>query len=214
MRARLWHRLAGSDGVGKPTAPLGEFFHPLPLVALVLLGVNDHFFKGSGLLPGWLTGKLSDFAGLAFFPLLLTAGADTLVWLVTKRVDFSLRRWKLAVAIAATGLAFAALKIVPGAAGALDGVLGGHTVADPTDLVALGALAAAWWVGRREIERVPLGRLQVIRESGIRDVAAVTRALADVPAPALAAAYAHWLADERDGEARSRAEAELEVLRA
>ena len=43
-------------------------------------------------------------------------------------------------------------------------------VSDPTDLVALPALAVAWWVGRREIARVPLGRLEVLerrwRESG------------------------------------------------
>jgi hypothetical protein len=209
MRARLWHRLAGEDGIGKPTAPLGEFFHPLPLVCLVLLGVNDHFLKGSGVLPGWLTGKLSDFAGLAFFPLLLTAGADTMVWLVTKRVDFTLRRWKLWLAIAATGIAFAALKLVPGAARALDSVLGGWTVADPTDLVALTALGLSAWVGHREIARVPLGRLELIRRSGVDP----TRALADVPAPALAAAYAAWLADETDARARERATAELSRLR-
>ncbi|WNG39655.1 hypothetical protein F0U61_42760 [Archangium violaceum] len=35
---------------------------------MVLLGVNDHVFKLH--CPSWWTGKLSDVAGLAFFPLL------------------------------------------------------------------------------------------------------------------------------------------------
>ena len=34
------------------------------MVSLGVLVANDHFLKGSGLLPGWLTGKLSDLAGL------------------------------------------------------------------------------------------------------------------------------------------------------
>ena len=50
-----------------------DLCHPLPIAAVLVLTLNDHVLKGSGLLPGWLTGKLSDFAGLFFFPLLLAA---------------------------------------------------------------------------------------------------------------------------------------------
>ena len=39
------------------------------LPCLLLLALNDHFLKGC--YPGWLTGKLSDFAGLLIFPLFL-----------------------------------------------------------------------------------------------------------------------------------------------
>jgi hypothetical protein len=35
--------------------------------------VNDHFLKGSGLLPGLVTGKISDFAFLFFAPIVLAA---------------------------------------------------------------------------------------------------------------------------------------------
>ena len=178
---RLWRRLAGQDGPGRTSPPLGEFFHPLPLAALVVLGLNDHLFKGAGWLPGWLTGKLSDFAGLLFFPLLLTAGGDTLWWLL-RRGDWSLRRWKLALAIAVTAAGFAALKLSPAAAAAMDGVLGGMTVADPTDLLALASLGVAWWVGRAEIARVPLGRLELITRRGPRTAEAVAADLADVAA--------------------------------
>lgn len=38
--------------------------HPGFWSALGVLVVNDHWLKGAGVLPGWLTGKLSDFAGL------------------------------------------------------------------------------------------------------------------------------------------------------
>ena len=31
--------------------------HPLPLAAILVTAANDHLLKGSGLLPGWLTGK-------------------------------------------------------------------------------------------------------------------------------------------------------------
>lgn len=39
------------------------------LPSLLVLALNDHFFKDG--CPGWLTGKLSDFAGLLIFPLFL-----------------------------------------------------------------------------------------------------------------------------------------------
>ena len=37
--------------------------HPLWVAALVLLVVNDHLLKGAGLVPGVVTGKLSDTQG-------------------------------------------------------------------------------------------------------------------------------------------------------
>src|SRR3990170_5839611 len=50
---------------------LSALGHPLTLACIGLLLVNDHFLKR--LYPSTLTGKLSDFAGLFFFPFLLTA---------------------------------------------------------------------------------------------------------------------------------------------
>ena len=40
--------------------------HPVALAAIAVLVVNDHVLKSA--YPGWLTGKLSDIAGLVFFP--------------------------------------------------------------------------------------------------------------------------------------------------
>ena len=47
------------------------FIHPVPLSAVILLAFNDHYLKRHH--PFFLTGKLSDFAGIFFFPLFLCA---------------------------------------------------------------------------------------------------------------------------------------------
>jgi hypothetical protein len=59
-----------SGQVGPLFTSLRALSHPYSVAAAVTLAVNDHILKG--LAPGWLTGKLSDFAGLFFFPYLLT----------------------------------------------------------------------------------------------------------------------------------------------
>jgi hypothetical protein len=51
-------------------SPLG---HPAWWGALALLLVNDNLLKGRHVVPGWLTGKLSDFAFLIVAPVLLAA---------------------------------------------------------------------------------------------------------------------------------------------
>jgi len=70
-------------------------------LALVLFVLNDHVLKGSGILPGSVTGKLSDFAFAFFAPL---------VWAYILRP-----RSKVALALSFTPplLAFAALNMSP-----------------------------------------------------------------------------------------------------
>lgn len=129
----------------QPRAPRPELFAPVvfarpwPLAALLLLVVNDHVLKGAGALPGWLTGKLSDFAGLFFFPVLLAYLGGRL----------SSRRQRVAqISVVCTGLVFALLKLSPGAA-AMASRLWGVVVCDPSDLLALPALLAAYLYLRR-----------------------------------------------------------------
>ncbi len=55
------------DGDLERCDPRAAFHEPLWWGALAVLVANDHALKGSGLVPGALTGKLSDFAGLAFW---------------------------------------------------------------------------------------------------------------------------------------------------
>jgi hypothetical protein len=213
--------LAGRDGAGKTALPLGEFLHPLPLVALVVLAVNDHYLKHAGILPRWVTGKLSDFGGLLFFPLLLTALGDTLAYFVARvtgaKWDYSLRRWKVVAACVATAAVFAPLELSAAYGRFYTETLGrigfpSETYADLTDLLALLMIPVAGWLGWQEIRRVPLGRIE-----SARDVDDVRQLNASDPrraaaAEQLAAALPRWRAS---GSAADAAEvnAALAVLR-
>src|SRR5262245_10861531 len=115
-----------------------DLSQPLPLAAVLVLAVNDHFFKGSGLLPGWLTGKLSDVAGLFFFPLLLVALARGAARLV--RRDIEDRSALAMAAVLATGAVFAAVKLYAPFNAWVAGVWG-VMVMDVTDLFTLPVLA-------------------------------------------------------------------------
>ncbi|MFO0591141.1 MAG: hypothetical protein U0441_26585 [Polyangiaceae bacterium] len=116
---------------------LGVLRHPLFLLALVTLVVNDHWLKGARILPGVVTGKLSDFAGLVVAPVLLATllGART-----------NARR---AAAFGLVAAPFAAIKLSAGAAQLLVSAAGLAGLrlriwTDPTDLAALVSLWPAW----------------------------------------------------------------------
>ncbi|MEU4324189.1 hypothetical protein [Nonomuraea dietziae] len=116
--------------------------HPVTLVSVIVLLVNDHLLKQAW--PGFVTGKLSDVAGLLVAPPLLAL-------LLRRRAD--------AAAVLLTGALFAAVKTTETGAEAASQawtLVAGHSrvLADPTDLLALPALALAWWV-RRHAHEVP-----------------------------------------------------------
>lgn len=112
-----------------------DLCHPLPLAAVGVLAVNDHLLKGSGLLPGWLTGKLSDFAGLFFFPLLLAAMARGAARLAG-RGDLANRRALAAATGTSTAVVFTLLKLSAPFNAWVTGVWGVNSM-DVTDLLAL-----------------------------------------------------------------------------
>ena len=101
--------------------------HPVTVAAVVVLLVNDHVLKAA--YPGWVTGKLSDVAGLVVLPPVLSV--------------LGLRRLP---SVAVTGLGFTVVKVFPGIALLLSSWWG-VVRADPTDLVALPALGLALWIG-------------------------------------------------------------------
>jgi hypothetical protein len=117
--------------------------HPIALGSIAVLLVNDHYLKLHH--PSWLTGKLSDAAGLVFFPLLLA----------------TLLRVRVTWAAAATAFVFALVKTVPVATDAYRHALGVcqlaiggdgspvDAVTDPTDLLALPVILLAVAVARR-----------------------------------------------------------------
>ncbi len=207
---RAWRALAGADETGRPGLPWAEALAPLPLAALVVVVVNDWLLKPAiGAELGWLTGKLSDVAGVIAAPLVATAGLDLVAWVGARlglRLDPTLRRWKLGLAIAVTAAGVCAVKLSRvGADAIVDGLRGlgvdGRIVVDPTDLLALPFLALAWWQGRRAIARGSYGRLAWVAARHRRGVA-TPRPFADAIAcgadPAtvgeLEAAVARWLA--------------------
>jgi hypothetical protein len=111
------------------------------IAALALLALNDHVLKQGGALPGWLTGKLSDFAGLYVAPALLATVLRT-------------RSWRaLALCHLAVGAGFAAINLDPSCAAwcvrALARVgIHWRIVADAGDLIALPSVLASYhWLG-------------------------------------------------------------------
>lgn len=119
----------------------------MPLGAAAVLFVNDHALKGAGLLPGWLTGKLSDVAGLFVFPIFMVACLRWASAVIGREMG---RDRALAWGAAGlTGALFAGVKLWPEMNGWVGAVLGPMSM-DPWDLVALAALVpAGWWMSRR-----------------------------------------------------------------
>jgi len=128
--------------------------HPVALAAIAVLVINDHVLKDA--CPSWLTGKLSDVAGLVFFPLLAAALLARLV-----RID---RDRLVTACVIATGIGFSAIKLWEPATVVCTHVLGllqlspgpVEIVRDPTDLLALPALGLAAWIGLRHRTRADL----------------------------------------------------------
>ena len=83
--------------MGDVRTSLRALAHPGSVLALVVLVLNDHVLKQAW--PGWVTGKLSDVAGLVVAPLLLAA------LLAIVRVPRP-----MPVALAATGVGFVLCK--------------------------------------------------------------------------------------------------------
>ncbi|MBX3155973.1 MAG: hypothetical protein KF773_08235 [Deltaproteobacteria bacterium] len=189
--------LRGTDRAERPALPVGEALHPVTLAAIALLVVNDWWLKPH-FGPSAVTGKLSDLGGLAFAPVVLSAAIGLVLHAAAAlgaRVDPSLSRRRLLACIAATGAGFAAIKLSPAAAGwliAATELFGRHAeiYLDRTDLLCLPALAVAWWIGRDELRRIPLGRPAAIHR--LRRPAST--ALADLPGDTedLAAAIDAW----------------------
>lgn len=96
--------------------------------AVAVLAVNDHLLKA--VWPGLVTGKLSDFSGVVVVAIALSV--------FTGRT----------AGVGLTAVGFVALKAIPGVNVLVAPLLGGVTMTDPTDLVALVVLAPTFgWLG-------------------------------------------------------------------
>lgn len=142
------------------TTRASYLLHPLTLLGLALWMVNDHVLKAA--YPCWWTGKLSDVASLAVFPLVPYAAAD--LWRAHRGLPPP-RHATLLCWIVATGLVMVTIKTLPLAADGYRWGLGAaqwpivalrawswvavHPVRlteDPTDLLTLPALIVPWLV--------------------------------------------------------------------
>ena len=144
----------------------GGLTHPLAIGSVLLLLLNDHVLKHAH--PSWWTGKLSDVAGLVFFPLLLEAIVE-LALAATHRYKHPSRMLNI-VTIVITAIGFswvkttasghAAYALVGGVARwpfeAISAWISGSSapplarargVIDASDLLALFALLGALHVG-------------------------------------------------------------------
>ncbi len=156
----------------RPSLPGDGLLHPVALAALAVLILNDHWWKRAH--PSAITGKLSDVAGLIFFPILLEALAEIGWWCLRRRG--ALPRHVLLSATLATAIVFTLAKTWPpmnGAVKYVDALLRWppraivaaldhrpspplvrpSMVLDATDLFALPALAMSFLVGRARHQR-------------------------------------------------------------
>ena len=129
---------------------MAYFIHPLPLCAVAILILNDQYLKY--LFPGLVAGKLSDFAGLFFAPLFLSA----LFSLISNRGRFveQLSRTQLLVSMIFVDLVFIFLKLSPGFLQAYTTVHGWlgikiKVVQDTWDLLALVMNFATYWFAKK-----------------------------------------------------------------
>lgn len=111
------------------------------LVALVILVLNDLVLKWA--VGGWVTGKLSDFAGLFVFPLFWTAVFPQHRFLIHCATAAVFVWWKLPISEPFIDL-WNASPMFPV----------GRTV-DATDLVALSAVAGAYWFSTVPRSQIP-----------------------------------------------------------
>lgn len=147
----------------RPGDRLEALLHPAPLLMLLLLVLNDHVLKVHA--PGWLSGKLSDVAGLALLPFVLLALADLAAMASPRilppgrRVAFGIALLTIAAftVIQATDLGADAFRWGLGAAQWPFRALGPLALGEPipplspvlltpdlSDLVALPAACVAW----------------------------------------------------------------------
>lgn len=168
--------MRGVDRAEHPALPVGEAMHPVALACVLILLLNDWVLKGAfrdAPIAHAITGKLSDVTGLAFAPVVLTSVIGLVLALAARlgaHVDPSLTRRRLLLSIAATGAVFAAIKLSPAAAqlfvDASSIVRPAQVYVDRTDLLTLPALAIAYWIGRDELRRIPLGKPAAIHRLG------------------------------------------------
>lgn len=140
-----------------------ELLKPVPLFFAALLVLNDWFFKPHALLPSWATGKLSDIAGLYFFPLALSAGFGCVLGVSKKfcknpNINTKSTKRRLRICYLLTGVFFLLIKTMPFFNDLTESIFtlifGRSTVVmDHTDLYCLPVL---WLSYKQALTKIPI----------------------------------------------------------
>ncbi|SNB74894.1 beta propeller repeat protein [Thermoflexus hugenholtzii] len=156
--------------------------HSVVLLSVPLLLLNDHLLKAR--FPSFWTGKLSDFAGLFFFPFLVIPA------LALALGPLRLSPSRLAdLGFGLTALSFAALKFSPPLNAAIativSALLGRPAVfaLDPSDGIALIALIPSRWLWKRTARKVQVGQDAPPRWAWVAWILAMIASLATPPCP-------------------------------
>lgn len=168
--------------------------HPAMAAAVAVLALNDHWLKarlGTDPGAGIVTGKLSDVAGLAFFPALLVSVVEVARWARRRdRGGWACGRRELAAAMAVTAAGFAAVQTLPPAAAGYEALLAalrwcpgglaaalsggpwpawpqvGH-VMDTTDNLCVPAVWASWWAAGQAWRRTAMATVAAGGAGGV-----------------------------------------------
>jgi hypothetical protein len=137
--------------------------NPIPALAVFGMALNDHWWKWS--YSSWLTGKISDFLGVFYFPIFVCA-----VICLVRNYVFNQRRLKVAyisapmmvVAMSFTTLLMLTIKLSPSAAHAVQSCFSSYLfkiqiIPDPTDLFALVSLPLSYVYARQFFNNRPKG---------------------------------------------------------
>lgn len=121
--------------------------HPATWVSIALLLINDHVLKV--LSPSFLTGKLSDFAGLFFFPFIVAACLSLIL------SNFKMTSQGIGLIafgfVATWFILLKTLQPVNFLTAQLILLIGipSHYALDPTDIIALSAMLPAWLIWKQ-----------------------------------------------------------------
>jgi len=146
---------------GKRTAMPGDLLlHPVAIAAMLVVIFNDRYLKVYH--AGFVSGKLSDFTGLIYFPLFLVSVAEISLWIRARLSKSSNHQgnWQLGSGavdsiVAVTGIIFTLAKLWDPAAIGYSVVFG--VVWWPVDALASLSGGAGWPpVGRLSLTQDPL----------------------------------------------------------
>ena len=132
-----------SGEIENETNNLNSLTHPLVLLSITILLLNDHVLKVYS--PSWLTGKLSDFMGVFFFPIFLS----TILNIIWKPINLKQRHITI-TAFGFTTIWFGLIKTLPFFGHLTENIISGflsipsQIICDPSDLLALIMLFPSW----------------------------------------------------------------------